>query len=196
MKYDLNWDSTNNNGIVQNELYPQGVLFGADRRPTLSVVYDWFMYYESTNHFVIFRDGILQEMDSSLRAEVQLIAKSWVQTLGEEGNPTIEQMKQAKKEELRATLESAMDSEYQTGHGYAIPVDDVMLDHLKDLDVSNDGGIVIDTTGVVHKINKSVALKYRKEIAEAHSTTRSHYFKKLQDLANCSDAQCIDSIAW
>ena len=108
IKIHLNWDSNNENGIIQNNTYTLGALFeGISRKPVLTFVYDWFNYCEITNAFKISFDGISSiEMTPAQKTEILSLANSWVQLEGEEGNPNADQLAEIKKAEIKTFFDA------------------------------------------------------------------------------------------
>lgn len=95
-KLHLNYDGFQDNGIIFNNLYPNGVMFfGAQFKPTLSFEYHSFGYTEvfelQENYVVDAGTTFRRPMTSAEATEIIEVAKNWVQALGQEGNPTQEQ---------------------------------------------------------------------------------------------------------
>ena len=97
----LNWDARNKNGIIINAQYPNGALFhGDEHKPVLSVDYVAFEYDErgDTNYIEIrtevagsaYHESL--PLSPQLAAEIKALAESWAQPLGQEGNPSPEQI--------------------------------------------------------------------------------------------------------
>lgn len=112
----LNWDRNNRNGIIVNESYPNGALFtGEEHKPVLSVEYLDFEYTEKGelrqyNYIeVLTVQGALrfserQPFTPELEAEVLALAEAWQQPLGQEGNPSPEQLEASVKAHRDALL--------------------------------------------------------------------------------------------
>jgi len=95
-KLHLNYDGFQDNGVIFNDLYPNGVMFfGSQFKPTLSFEYHSFGYTEvfelQENYVVDPGTTFRRPMTDAEATEIVEIAKNWVQALGQEGNPTDEQ---------------------------------------------------------------------------------------------------------
>ena len=104
--YGLNWDNNNNNGVIFNDAYPHGALFeGVDRKPDIGLEYDWFIYSEERNEFIIFTPGMEtlagREMLPEEMEVVRNTAVVWTQLEGTEGAPNIDQMAKLKLAEMK-----------------------------------------------------------------------------------------------
>jgi len=101
MKYHLNWDALQSNGIIFNAAYTNGCFFeGAEYKPSLSFDYSAFQYsevFDNVENYILTADDTRIIMTSEQEQEIKALAVSWVQPLGQEGNPTDEQ----KLEEIR-----------------------------------------------------------------------------------------------
>ena len=106
-KLHLNYDGKQNNGIIFNDKYPNGALYvGAEFKPSLSFEYESFQYsevFEQVQDYVE-TDGVKSAMTEEQANEIKAIASEWVQPLGQEGNPTEEQIQEQKNAEARQYL--------------------------------------------------------------------------------------------
>jgi len=101
-KIHLNYDEKQNNGIIFNNKYTNGALYnGAEFKPSLSFQYDSMQYSEvfDTLDYVELA-GVKRAMTPAEQNEVKAVAINWVQPLGQEGNPTLEQAQGFKLNEL------------------------------------------------------------------------------------------------
>mgnify|MGYP007066265781 CR=1 FL=1 len=89
----LNYDGKQNNGIVFNDTYPNGAMYiGSEYKPTLSFEFDSFQYSEVFDALdYVLLDGVKKVMTYEQATEVVALATSWVQPIGQEGNPNNEQ---------------------------------------------------------------------------------------------------------
>jgi len=197
MKYDLNWDEANINGVIQNDNYPTGVLFeGISKKPDLGFQYDWFMYYETQDHYVIHKDGTLQAMTAAQRLQIQTLAINWVQAEGDEGNPTLQQMKDEKIYEMQTEVVVAVQLEYDTGDGFVITTDEIMMDQLHSHVVSSTGGDLLGADNTLHTASANDVKRYNEEIHTNHAIARQYYFTKAAEIHACTTKPCVSSIAW
>ena len=107
-KLHLSYDGNQTNGIIFNDKYTNGALYvGADLKPKLSFEYDSMQFSEVFNvpNYIIKAD-IKTLMSDQEASEVRKIASTWVQALGQEGNPTPEQKQERKNADARAYLNS------------------------------------------------------------------------------------------
>ncbi len=102
MKYHLSYDGNQNNGIIFNDKYTNGSMYiGAEHKPTLSFEYDSMQFSEVFNTGCsVILNGLQRFMEESEQAEVKALAIAWVQPLGQEGNPTLEQAQVSQVSEL------------------------------------------------------------------------------------------------
>lgn len=95
MKYHLNYDHINKNGIVVNELYADGVPYIGERlKPTMSFSFDSFIYSEQAERFEITYLNKKSIMTDEQKEECKQRCKNWVQELGQAGNPNEAQKKE------------------------------------------------------------------------------------------------------
>lgn len=111
IKYHLNWDATQNNGIIFNDTYTWGAFFeGAELKPSLSFNYHEFEYsevFENPNWVKISEGDDKTPMSEEQELEIRAKAIVWVQELGTEGNLTEEQLSEQEAtltDEERITL--------------------------------------------------------------------------------------------
>lgn len=99
---NLNWDASNNSGVIVNTEYPLGALFVGERKPVLSFDYIQFIYQETTDTYVLqgLNDLVMRPMTVEEMDEIKLIGNSWTQLSGEEGNPNILQTADRKRFEM------------------------------------------------------------------------------------------------
>lgn len=108
----LNYDSKNKNGIIFNDTY-QGCMYrGEEFKPVLSFQYQEFGYSEifDLRAFVVGIDGVKRIMEDNQILEIQTVARNWVQPLGQEGNPTVEQAQGFKKNEILTAFNSSVEA--------------------------------------------------------------------------------------
>ena len=89
MKIHLNYDGSQQNGIVFNALYNGVMFFGEENKPDIGASYSSFMFTEVFNqqNYVIETDGSKRIMTKEEELLVADLCNSWVQPLGQEGNP-------------------------------------------------------------------------------------------------------------
>lgn len=109
-KIHLNYDGNQNNGIIFNDKYPNGAMYlGLEFKPNLSFEYDSMQYSEVFDALdYVELNGEKRVMTDEEAAEVKSIAISWVQPLGQEGNPTVEQARIFKMNELNNAFSSSV----------------------------------------------------------------------------------------
>jgi hypothetical protein len=96
MKLHLNYDHYNENGVIFNELYPQGVGYiGVEHKPVMPFEYASFGYTEvfaNMPPYVIDVGSDRRRLatDDEIAA-IKAAALAWVQPYGQEGNETPEQ---------------------------------------------------------------------------------------------------------
>ena len=135
MKLHLNYDGKQSNGIIFNSSYAIGAMYiGAHLKPITTFNYDSFQFSEvfDTLDYVEL-DGVKRVMTPEQQNEVAKLAFDWMQEEGQEGNPTLEQLKFTQKEKV--TADSETDSrtpvtyegnEFNGGESSARAVDDVV----------------------------------------------------------------------
>jgi len=93
MPLHLNWDGKQTNGIIFNDSYKGALYTGAENKPDIVEPYDSFLYTEvfdgQLNYIEL--DEVKKVMTPEQEATVVALATTWVQPLGQEGNPTREQ---------------------------------------------------------------------------------------------------------
>jgi len=110
MALHLNWDGNQNNGVIFNNTYTNGALFtGITNKPVLSFSFDSFQYTEVFPNQINWVEvaGTKKVMTASEESEVIRIAKSWIQPLGQEGNPTFSQKVSAKLQDIETSYNNA-----------------------------------------------------------------------------------------
>ena len=107
MKRHLSYDGNQNNGIVFNNTYTWGALYvGAELKPKLSFQYDSMQASEVFNNYYVILDGKRRTMTEVEKQEVLSMAQSWVQSLGQEGNPDKYQVQEQENNKNRQYLAS------------------------------------------------------------------------------------------
>jgi hypothetical protein len=97
MKYRLNYDGNELNGVIFNDTYPNGALYtGSDLKPSLSFEYDSFLCDDQHADYVVILNGLQRPMTTTEKTAVLELAKNWKQPLGQDGNPTADQIQQRK----------------------------------------------------------------------------------------------------
>ena len=90
-----------------NEKYPTGALYiGLELKPVTGFEYESFIYSEISNRYEVFDANGIRPMSEQERAFMQMMASSWTQALGQEGNPNETQNIEMKNAEYRAYLAS------------------------------------------------------------------------------------------
>lgn len=106
----ISYFSNTESGIVYNEKYPEGVTYrGVELKPSLSFNYDSFQYselYVGINYIEL--NGIKRIFSDEELDEIINLATDWVQALGQEGNPTLEQAKETSQNKLASDFNSAV----------------------------------------------------------------------------------------
>lgn len=97
-KYHLNWDGSQNNGIILNDEYHWGALFrGEEFKPKLSFEYtdfSWGYALDKQDNYYKDLNGEKHIMTEEQEEELLAIAKNWKQAEGQEGNmPQVAQPK-------------------------------------------------------------------------------------------------------
>lgn len=94
----LSYDGKRENGIIFNEAYPWGAIYhGAEHKPGLSFSYHSFECFPEKNILWLKTStGERRKISAEEKTEILNLAESWVQPLGQEGNPT-EAQKKAKE---------------------------------------------------------------------------------------------------
>ena len=89
----LNWDGYQNNGVVFNTTYDGCLFTGELLKPILAFSFHSFNYDKNPKvaNQVITEQEELRLMTPEEEEEVRVLAASWEQELGQEGNPTNEQ---------------------------------------------------------------------------------------------------------
>ena len=98
----LNYDAVNDNGIIVNSQYPNGALF-TETKPLLPMDYIQFEYTEKGDlrqynyiEVLVNEDGLQyterRPIAGDLEAAIKALASAWIQPLGQEGNPSPEQI--------------------------------------------------------------------------------------------------------
>jgi len=204
MALHLNWDGNQNNGIIFNNTYTNGALFtGVTNKPVLSFAFDSFQYSEVFAQQLNFVElaGTKKVMSVAEETEIQTIATNWVQPLGQEGNPTLVQAKEMKKNYLRNSfnkdvqaITTALPHEMaswakQENEARAWTVDNTVLTPFIDaLIVSRN--LVETKQGLVTKIIAS---------ADAYQTAYITLLGKYQNLMNNIDIATmldLNNIVW
>jgi hypothetical protein len=98
MKLHLNFDGNQNNGIIFNEQYDGCLFSGIEHKPNIGYEYYSFSMSEvfptTANNFVQLDDSpaTRHPLTDDDIVNIKQIATNWVQPLGQEGNPTEEQL--------------------------------------------------------------------------------------------------------
>lgn len=93
MKIHINWDGKQRNGIIFNDKYDGCMFKGQHLKPILSFNYTDMSYSEVfKNQNYIVNNGVKRELSDDEKTEIISVAVSWTQELGQEGNPTEEQI--------------------------------------------------------------------------------------------------------
>lgn len=112
MKLHLNYDGQQENGVIFNSNYNGAMFHGPELKPDLSFDFISFVYtevFERQGNRVINLDGTERKMTQSEIDEIIPIANDWVQPLGQEGNPTQDQIDQRAAIDLRNAIQEELD---------------------------------------------------------------------------------------
>jgi hypothetical protein len=110
MAIHLSYDGKQNNGIIFNLTYQNGALYnGAELKPALSFIFDSFQYSEVFDALdYVELDGVKRVMTEDEALEVKALALTWIQPLGQEGNPTLEQAKLSQQSKITNDFNTAV----------------------------------------------------------------------------------------
>jgi len=114
MALHLNWDGNQNNGIIFNSTYTNGALFtGITNKPKLSFTFDSMQYTEVFPNELNWVEvsGIKKVMTAAQESEVAKVATSWVQPLGQEGNPSFPQKVTTKLQNIETDYDNANEAD-------------------------------------------------------------------------------------
>ena len=96
MKLHLSFDGNQKNGVIFNGTYTGCLYTGTDNKPGVGTEYFSFMFTEvfDTPSFIQTSadPSTRRALSDSEVAEAKRVATNWVQPLGQEGNPTEEQV--------------------------------------------------------------------------------------------------------
>lgn len=112
MKLHLNFDGKQNNGVIFNAAYQGALYSGIEFKPVTTFSFESFTYSEvftGQPNYVILVDGTKRLMTAEEEAEVIQLATSWVQPLGQEGNPTQAQIDEVAAKALKDSKQAQLD---------------------------------------------------------------------------------------